>query len=64
MSVDRWTDQECQNFLRALDDAADRIEVTGWEARFIEDNLDTWHFTPGRRRVIADLNDKYGRDLP
>lgn len=63
MSVDHWTDQECTEFLRALDDAAPGLEVTDWEARFIEDNLDTWHYTPGRRKVLADLHRKYGKEL-
>lgn len=47
------------DFLKRLDDAADEVNVTDWEAQFIESNLERQHFSPKQREVIDRLVEKY-----
>lgn len=51
-------DQELRDFLKALDESD--INVTDWEAKFIEGNLDNDFFSPKQREVVTRLIDKYG----
>jgi len=52
-----YTDGELSRFLQELDDAP--VEVSNWEAQFIESNIDTFQFSPKQREVILKLVDKY-----
>ena len=61
-SLPRWSDNKCANFLEALDNSDD-IEVTNWEAGFIEDNLGVDSFTPAQKTVIGRMIEKYGHKL-
>lgn len=54
-------DSELRDFLKALDESS--IEVTDWEAQFIESNLDNDFFSPKQREVIQRMIDKYGTRL-
>lgn len=49
------------NFLHALDESD--VEVNDWEARFIESNLKTEHFSPKQREVIVQMMEKYGERI-
>lgn len=59
-------DSERLEFLKRLD-ASEDIEVTDWEAKFLESAM-KWHtgailFSDRQREVIAELFRKYGGDL-
>lgn len=56
-------DDHYANFLLALDRAASQVEVSDWEAQFIESNLDRFSFSPKQRAVIDKLMDKYGEKI-
>lgn len=51
-------DLELVKFLKKLDESD--VEVTGWEAQFIESNLKATSFTPKQREVVDNLIDRYG----
>lgn len=63
------TDQDRFWFLQELDESED-VDVTGWEAKFIEtqlrfyadrpDDVPEGSFTPAQRNVIKRLHDSYG----
>lgn len=55
------TDAQRNAFLESLDTAA--FEVTSWEARFIESNLESFGFSRDQREVIDKLWEKYGSRL-
>ncbi len=59
-------DSDRLEFLKRLD-ASDDIEVTDWEARFIESAMNRHTgailFSDRQREVIAELFRKYGGDL-
>lgn len=54
-----WTGEEIAEFLRDLDED-DELEVSDWEAKFIQDNLGRKVFSPKQRIVIRKLHEKYG----
>lgn len=58
----QYNDLDRAEFLQDLDDSG-TIEVTDWEARFIESNLGVFSFTPKQRETIAGLMTKYARRL-
>ena len=52
-------ERRCYEFLNRLD-AAVHIDVTDWEAKFIENLITNQRpLTPGQRRCIQDLQTKY-----
>jgi hypothetical protein len=53
------TNDACRSFLDSLDDA-DNVEVTAWEAEFIESNMKRELFTDKQRSCIGRMMDKYG----
>jgi len=53
-----YTDGELSRFLQELDDAP--VEVSGWEAQFIESNIDSFQFSPKQREAILKMIEKYG----
>jgi hypothetical protein len=56
-------DDTYANFLLALDRAADSVEVTDWEAQFVESNLDRFSFSPKQRASIDRLMEKYAEKI-
>ena len=52
------TDQTRADFLEALD-LSDAVEVSEWEAQFIESNLGHTAFTVKQREVIDRMHRKY-----
>ena len=52
------TDQTRADFLEALD-LSDAVEVSEWEAQFIESNLGRTAFTDKQREVIDRMHRKY-----
>jgi hypothetical protein len=54
-----WDDDEIHKFLVSLDED-EELDVTPWEAEFVESNLDRQSFSPKQRIVIRKLNEKYG----
>ena len=56
------TDSIRRSFLDALDDA-ENINVSDWEARFIETNVFTMSFSEAQREAIDKMIFKYGKRL-
>lgn len=54
------SDSECREFLQALDEAVQTVDVSVWESLFIESNLKTDVFTPRQRAKVAEMVEKYG----
>lgn len=55
-------DDNYANFLLALD-RAENVEVSSWEAGFIESNLDRFSFSPKQRLIIDKLIEKYAEKI-
>ena len=53
------SDLDRRDFLRALDKAAAEVEVSDWDAKFIESNLERTFFTSKQRDVINKLYRQY-----
>ncbi len=63
MDVMSISDERIRAFLDALDQS-DRIEVSDWDASFIESNMDRQTFTePQRKKVIARMICEYGHKV-
>lgn len=56
-----YTDTDRREFLNALD--ASPISVTGWESGFINDTLTRKYFSPGQRKSIDSMIEKYGNKI-
>ena len=60
-----YTDEDRHAFWKALDMAD--FEVTDWEAKFVESNLDfrtaTRSFTDKQREVIDGMIERYGERI-
>jgi hypothetical protein len=56
-----YDDEQLNDFLQALDESD--VEVSGFEAKFIESNLDTYIFSDRQREVIQEMVGKYGKRL-
>lgn len=56
------SDDDRADFLQRLDDS-DEIEVSAWEAQFLESNLDRKTFTEAQRRSIDRMFDEYNPRL-
>jgi len=56
-------DDNYANFLAALDRAAHEVEVSDWEASFIESNLSSFSFSPKQRLIIEKMIDKYAKRI-
>ena len=54
-----FTEPELHVFINALD-SSDNIEVTDWEAQFIDTVLVTRHLSQKQQNVIKSLIGKYG----
>jgi hypothetical protein len=56
-----YTDADYADFLKALNEAA--IEVSDWEAKFIESNLETEMFSPRQVVSLNELIERYGKRI-
>lgn len=52
---------ELCKFLKMLDGAD--VNVTDWEAQFIESNLTREHFSEKQREITMKLMEKYGKRI-
>lgn len=52
---------ELCKFLKLLDGAD--VNVTDWEAQFIESNLTREHFSEKQREITMKLMEKYGKRI-
>lgn len=52
-------DSELRHFLEMLD--ASDVNVTDWEATFIESNLQREHFSAKQREIVMKMIEKYGQ---
>lgn len=64
----QWSDNDRRSFLQNLDEAAGHeVEVSDWEAEFIDSNLkpgvENPTYSPKQRKVIEDLYIKYNDSL-
>lgn len=57
-----YTDRDRYDFLKKLGKAAD-IDVTDWEAKFIEDNVEVPVYTRAQRETIDRMIAKYADRL-
>lgn len=55
MSNDR---EELRTFLKMLDESD--VNISDWEAQFIESNMSRDYFSPKQRDVVVKLMEKYG----
>jgi len=53
--------EEFRKFLKMLDNAD--VNVSDWEAQFIESNLSREHFSPKQRGIVMKLMEKYGQRI-
>jgi len=53
--------EELRKFLKMLDNAD--VNVSDWEAQFIESNLSREHFSPKQREIVMKLMEKYGQRI-
>jgi len=54
-------DSELRHFLEMLD--ASDVNVTDWEANFIESNLQRDHFSAKQREIVMKMIEKYGQRI-
>lgn len=57
--LDDYTDEQRRAFLNALDAAPD-VQVSDWEAGFLESNHDRTTFTDAQRESIDQMISRYG----
>ncbi len=55
------SDRQRRDFLEQLDNA--EMEVTDWEARFLESNLGRDFFSDAQRQVIDQMMERYGERI-
>lgn len=53
--------QALREFLKMLDNSD--VNVSDWEAQFIESNLSREHFSPKQREIVMKLMEKYGQRI-
>lgn len=67
MNISTWTTQEFYDFLEALDNAADIVEVTDWEANFIESVMNQIEerdfISEKQKKIVQNLYTKYNDEL-
>ncbi len=52
-----YSHEDCRDALKRLDNMG--ADVSEWEEGFIEDNLNTTHFSDKQKEVIEDMATKY-----
>lgn len=67
LNISSWSTQEVYDFLEALDNAAGVVEVTDWEANFIESVMtqieDKDFVSPKQLKIVQNLVTKYNDEL-
>ena len=67
LNISNWSTQEIYDFLEALDNAAGVVEVTDWEANFIESvmtQIEEKDFvSPKQLKIVQNLVTKYNDEL-
>lgn len=67
LNISNWSTQEVYDFLEALDNAAGVVEVTDWEADFIESVMsqieENDFVSPKQLKIIQNLVTKYNDEL-
>lgn len=67
VNISSWTTQEVYDFLEALDNAAGVVDVTDWEANFIESvmsQIETKDFVSAKQlKIVQNLVTKYNDEL-
>ena len=58
----KFSDERMKDFLNTLDEA-DNVEVTDWEAKFLESTLNNNKFSDKQAMVIGRLIDKYAHKI-
>ena len=53
-----WTDEEIRGYLKELDEV--EYKLTDFDTKFLGQNLTRGKFSPGQRKVILDMVNKYG----
>jgi hypothetical protein len=53
--------EELRKFLKMLDGAD--VNVSDWEAQFIESNLTREHFSVKQREIVMKLMERYGKRI-
>jgi hypothetical protein len=61
MSTQIYTADDLRDFLKSLDES--EVQVTDWEAQFLEGNLDEIAFSPKQRKSILLMIEKYGQRI-
>jgi len=61
MSTRSFSDAERRAFLNHLDSAP--IDVTEWEARFIEDTFDRTGLSYKQRQIVDGMIERYGEEI-
>ncbi len=56
-----YDDEQLNDFLQALDESD--VDVSDWESKFIQSNLDTYVFTDNQRKSIQEMIEKYGNRI-
>jgi len=60
-SIVKWSDDDIKQYLNDLDND-ESTELSDWDARFIESNLERNQFTNKQRAVVQKMVDRYGND--
>ena len=67
VNISSWTTQEVYDFLEALDNAAGVVDVTDWEASFIESvmsQIEMKDFVSAKQlKIVQNLVTKYNDEL-
>lgn len=67
LNISNWSTQEVYDFLEALDNAAGVVEVTDWEADFIESVMsqieENDFVSPKQLKIVQNLVTKYNDEL-
>lgn len=61
ISINDWTNKDIVDYLKELDNAT--VELTQWEADFVESCLKRKSFSPKQREVVRKLYVKYGDNI-
>ena len=60
-SIAEWSDDDIHQYLVDLDND-EETELSDWDARFVESNLERNQFTDKQRAVVQKMVDRYGND--
>jgi hypothetical protein len=58
-----YSDSELADFLKSIDKAVGIVDVTNWEASFIDSNLDRTSFSEKQREIIKRMINQYAEQI-